>query len=59
MHYHFDFGDDWHFSIILEAVNPPNLKIKGPTILKSHGEAPLQYALSDEYNDGEWDDDLY
>jgi hypothetical protein len=39
----YDFGDNWHFTVKLERVEPPGAKVKGPRILESHGKAPSQY----------------
>jgi hypothetical protein len=43
MEYVFDFGDDWRFNIQLEAIDPPNPKIKKAKIIESHGKPPDQY----------------
>ncbi len=48
MIFHFDFGDDWKFQVLLEQIDPPNTKVKKPKILESHGKAPKQYS--------DWDD---
>ncbi|NJM27384.1 MAG: plasmid pRiA4b ORF-3 family protein [Pseudanabaena sp. RU_4_16] len=50
MIFHFDFGDDWKFQVLLEQIDPPNAKIKKPKMLESHGRAPKQYSSWD----GEW-----
>jgi Plasmid pRiA4b ORF-3-like protein len=44
----YDFGDDWRFTIKLERIEPPNVKIKAPRILEKHGKAPEQYSSWDE-----------
>lgn len=43
MTFHFDFGDDWEFSIKLEKIAPPEEYPKAPKLLKSLGKAPKQY----------------
>ncbi len=43
MEYIFDFGDNWQFDILLEAIDPPNPKVKEAKIIESHGKAPKQY----------------
>lgn len=55
MIFNFDFGDDWEFAVLLEAINPPDKKIKKPKLLESHGEAPPQYW--DDEEDFEDDDE--
>jgi Plasmid pRiA4b ORF-3-like protein len=44
MIFHFDFGDDWEFQVLLEQIDPPDAKVKKPKILESHGKAPKQYS---------------
>ena len=44
----YDFGDNWHFTVKLDRIDPPDPKLKAPRILESHGKAPQQYA--------DWDD---
>ncbi len=39
----FDFGTNWHFLLILEAVGPPGEEPAQPEVVKFHGEAPGQY----------------
>ena len=45
MTFHFDFGDDWKFSVMLERIDPPNAKKKQklPRVLAKHGKSPPQY----------------
>jgi hypothetical protein len=43
MKYIFDFGDNWQFDILLEAIDPPNPKVKEARVIESHGKAPNQY----------------
>ncbi len=44
----YDFGDYWRFTIKLERIEPPDVKIKAPCILETHGKAPEQYSGGDE-----------
>jgi hypothetical protein len=53
MTYIYDFGDNWQFDVQLEAINPPDSKIKKAKIVEIHGEAPKQYWSEDD----EWDED--
>ncbi len=39
----YDFGDNWHFTVKLDRIEPPAAKLKAPRILESHGKAPEQY----------------
>ncbi len=48
MIFNFDFGDDWEFALLLEAINPPDKTLKKPKLLESHGTAPEQYPDYDE-----------
>ncbi|MGO9464985.1 MAG: IS1096 element passenger TnpR family protein [Isosphaeraceae bacterium] len=43
MELHYDFGDDWRFTVKLERIDPPGAKIKAPKILEKHGKPPEQY----------------
>jgi hypothetical protein len=43
MKYIFDFGDNWEFDILLEAIDPSNPKVKAAKTIESHGKAPKQY----------------
>jgi Plasmid pRiA4b ORF-3-like protein len=47
MDLHYDFGDDWHFAVTLERVEPPRAKIKPNRILEKHGKSPEQYPEAD------------
>lgn len=51
MVYHYDFGDDWRFDVMLEKVDAENEEITKPTLLEKHGEAPQQYP---DYDDDGW-----
>ena len=46
--YIFDFGDEWHFQIIVEKINE-GMEVVFPGIRKEKGKAPKQYP------DFEWD----
>ena len=48
MVYNFDFGDNWLFDILLERIDPPDLKAKPYKIGKRVGKSPEQYP------DGDW-----
>jgi hypothetical protein len=43
MAYVFDFGDNWQFDILLEAIDPPKPEMERAEIIESHGKAPEQY----------------
>ncbi|SRR5579883_83811 len=53
MTYLYDFGDNWKFDVQLEEINPADSKVKKPTILESHGKAPVQYWNEEEDYDEE------
>jgi Plasmid pRiA4b ORF-3-like protein len=54
MTYLYDFGDNWEFDVQLEAINPPDKKIKKTKILEIHGNAPQQYwSENNELNENE------
>jgi hypothetical protein len=42
IHFLYDFGDNWEFTLETERVNP-DLKIKNSKVLEKHGKAPEQY----------------
>lgn len=48
MTYLYDFGDNWEFHVQLEAIEPPDSKIKKAKILEIHGDAPQQYWSEDD-----------
>jgi hypothetical protein len=39
----FDFGDNWHFDVRLERIDPPGTKTKAPRFVQKQGQAPQQY----------------
>jgi hypothetical protein len=47
----FDFGDDWEFDLVLEAIEP-DLHLQGAEIRAEHGEAPMQYPYAE---DDDWE----
>jgi hypothetical protein len=44
MEFVYDFGDWWQFTVTLEKIEPVDLKLTGPKILKKHGKSPKQYS---------------
>ncbi|MDZ7898993.1 MAG: hypothetical protein U5N85_13345 [Arcicella sp.] len=48
--YAFDFGDNWHFDVILLEINPDAKPLKSAKIIKKIGKAPEQYEDYDEDN---------
>ena len=46
--YHFDFGDDWIFSCRVMEVDPDEEMTGYPKVIKSKGEAPLQYPMDED-----------
>lgn len=44
MVFHYDFLDDWFFTILLERIDPPDATVTQPAIFEKHGAAPEQYA---------------
>lgn len=46
----FDFGDNWEFELMLESINPDEVK-QVTRILETKGEAPEQYPEWDEDDD--------
>ncbi|SIO43560.1 pRiA4b ORF-3-like protein [Singulisphaera sp. GP187] len=53
----YDFGDCWRFTVKLEKIEPPNVKIKAPGIVESHGAAPKQYSNWDDEDEDEDQDE--
>ncbi len=43
MLFHYDFGDDWKFKMLLEEIAPPDKKLKKPKVVERRGTAPKQY----------------
>lgn len=44
MVYHYDFGDDWKFGVMLERIDPPDPTVQGYRIDERQGKAPEQYS---------------
>ena len=47
----FDYGDEWHFIVELKGIKPPEENVEYPLVVKSVGEAPLQYEEMEEKNE--------
>jgi len=43
MLYHYDFGDDWKFDVVLERIDPPDPDVRGYQIEERKGKSPEQY----------------
>lgn len=41
--FHYDFGDDWRFQIVVETATTEKSRLKAPKIVERHGMAPKQY----------------
>jgi hypothetical protein len=39
----FDFGDNWEFSLVVEAIDTGTVSLAKPKLLKQEGKAPKQY----------------
>lgn len=60
MVYHYDFGDDWKFGVLLEAIEAFDPNLSEPKIVDSQGKSPDQYPDSDGWDDdGDDDGDEY
>jgi hypothetical protein len=57
MVYHYDFGDDWHFQITLERIDPPDPSQPTAKIIEEKGKAPEQYPSYEEEEEEDDDDD--
>lgn len=44
MLYNYDFGDNWHFDVALERIEPPQQDPVPYRLGDRHGESPEQYA---------------
>ncbi|MCB9137718.1 MAG: plasmid pRiA4b ORF-3 family protein [Caldilineaceae bacterium] len=44
MIYHYDFGDDWRFSLVLERIEPQEEMQERYKIIEREGESPEQYS---------------
>jgi hypothetical protein len=43
MRFTFDYGDDWQFTVCLEAVEEGSSRLRKPKVVESAGKAPKQY----------------
>ncbi len=48
MRFHYDFGDDWMFHIVLEKITQED-RSEDLGILDVHGDSPEQYPESDDF----------
>jgi hypothetical protein len=59
--FHFDFGDDWYFPLVLEQVEAGK-SIKKPKVTEKQGKAPSQYGHGNgdgDEGDSDWDGSFY
>jgi hypothetical protein len=47
----FDYGDEWHFRVRLQATRAKAAKTRYPRVVATQGEAPPQYPDPDEVED--------
>ncbi|GAA5509750.1 IS1096 element passenger TnpR family protein [Novipirellula caenicola] len=59
MLFHFDFGDDWKFNVLIEDLSDLPDEYEEPKITDRFGEAPKQYPFEDEWDDEDDDEDDY
>jgi len=41
--FHFDFGDDWRFQMVVESIASKDISYTEPTVIEQHGKPPEQY----------------
>ena len=41
--FHFDFGDDWRFQMVVESIATEDINFSEPEVIEHHGKAPEQY----------------
>lgn len=41
--FHFDFGDDWRFQLVVESITSKDIGYSEPTVIEQHGNPPKQY----------------
>lgn len=41
--FHFDFGDDWRFQLVVESITSNDSCCSEPTVIEQHGNPPEQY----------------
>lgn len=46
--FHFDFGDDWRFQLVVESITSNDARCSEPTVIEQHGNPPEQYPDWDE-----------
>jgi len=46
--FHFDFGDDWRFQLVVESIASKDISCTEPTVIEHHGKPPEQYPDWDE-----------
>ncbi len=44
----FDFGDNWEFDVVLEAVDS-NRAVQVAEVIETHGDPPEQYRYDDDW----------
>ena len=49
----YDYGDSWHFDMVLERIDPPDASLTKPKLLEAKGKAPLQYG---DWGGGDWEE---
>ncbi len=52
--FHFDFGDDWRFQLVVESISSENVNYSEPTVIERHGEPVKQYP--DWEDEDDWDE---
>ncbi len=57
MLFHYDFGDDWKFNVLIEDLSDLPDEYEAPKITDRFGEAPKQYPFEDEWDDDEEEDE--
>ena len=48
MTFHFDYGDDWKFTVKLESVTEDDPTLKEAKVIQRSGKSPAQYNWDDE-----------
>jgi len=46
--FHFDFGDDWRFQLVVESIASNDSRCSEPTVIEQRGKPPEQYPDWDE-----------
>ena len=41
--FHFDFGDDWRFQVVVESIAAEDISFSEPKVIENHGKPPEQY----------------